>query len=150
MIASVLVAANTLYIYLEKQYNRFTELNVLDSKGVVAKCYEETSLTNSVNLGILLLIIFHEFIIYPLFQRCICYRKITSLWKILMGIIVQIMLITILIAFDVISRHNYLKSKYNATIQCIFHGQVETENGNRKLKRKTEAESGTGKAEIGK
>ena len=123
VIASVLVAANTLYIYLEKQYNLFTELNVLGSslRGVIAKCYKETSLTNSVNLGILLLIIFHEFIIYPLFQRCICYRKITSLWKILMGIIVQIMLITILIAFDVISRHNYLKSKYNATIQCIFH-----------------------------
>ena len=120
-IASVLVAASTLYYYLEKQYNRFTELNVLGSRGVVAKCYEETSLTNSVNLGILLLIIFHEFVIYPLFQRCICCRKITSLWKILMGIIVQIMRITTLIAFDVISRQNYLKSEYNATIQCIFY-----------------------------
>ena len=110
-----------MYIYLEKQYNLFTELNVVGSEGVVAKCYKETSLTNSVNLGILLLIIFHDFFIYPLFQCCICCRKITSLWKILMGIIVQIMLITTLVAFDVISRHNYLKSEYNATIQCIFH-----------------------------
>ena len=31
------------------------------------------------------------------------------------------MRVTTLIAFDVISRHNYLKSEYNATIQCIFH-----------------------------
>ena len=38
-----------------------------------------------------------------------------------MGIIAQIMRVTTLIAFDVISRHNYLKSEYNATIQCIFH-----------------------------
>ena len=76
MIASVFVAANILYIYLEKQYNQFTELNVLGSRGVVAKCYEETSLTNSVSLGILLLIIFHEFIIHPLFQRCICCGRI--------------------------------------------------------------------------
>ena len=44
-----------------------------------------------------------------------------SLWKILIGIIFQIIRVTTLIAFDVISRHNYLKSEYNATIQCIFH-----------------------------
>ena len=121
MIASVLATASTLYYYLEKQYNLFTELNVLGSRGVVAKCYEETSLTNSVNFGILQLIIFHEFILYPLFQRCICCGRITSLWKIIMGIFVQIMHVTTLIAFDVISRHNYLKSEYNATVQCIFH-----------------------------
>ena len=38
-----------------------------------------------------------------------------------MGIIFQIMRVTTLIASDVISRHNYLKSEYNATIQCKFH-----------------------------
>ena len=124
MIASVFAAANILYIHLDKQYNRFTELNVvreLGSREIVAKCYAETSLTNSVNLGILLLIVFHEFIIYPLFYHCICCGRIKSLWKILMGIIFQITRVTTLIAFDVISRHNYLKSEYNATIQCIFH-----------------------------
>ena len=70
---------------------------------------------------ILLLIVFHEFVIYPLFQRCICCGRITSLWKILMGITVQMMRVTTLIAFDVISRHNFLRSEYNATIQCIFN-----------------------------
>ena len=119
VIASVVVAANILYIYLEKQYNQFTVVPELGSRGIIAKCYEETSLTNSVNIGILLLsmIVFHEFIIYPLFQRCICCARIKSLWKILMGIIIQIMRVTTLIAVDVISRHNHL---YNATIQCIF------------------------------
>ena len=36
-----------------------------------------------------------------------------------MGIIIQIMRITTLIAFDVISRHNYLKSEYNVTVQYV-------------------------------
>ena len=124
VIASALAAANFLYIHLDKQYNRFTELNVLHELGsreIVAKCYAETSLTNSVNLGILLLIVFHEFIIYPLFYRCICCGRIKSLWKISMRIMFQIMRVTTLIAFDVFSRHNYLKSEYNATIQCKFH-----------------------------
>ena len=31
------------------------------------------------------------------------------------------MRVTTLTAFDVISQHNYLKSEYNATVQCIFH-----------------------------
>ena len=124
VIASLIVAVFILYIFLEKQYNRFTELNVaheLGYRGNTAKCYAETSLTNSVHLGILLLIVFHELIIYPLFYRCVCCARIKSLWKIMIGISIQIMCITTLIAIDVISRHNYLKSEYNATIQCIFH-----------------------------
>ena len=82
VIASVFAAANILYIHLDEQYNRFTELNVvreLGSREIVAKCYAETSLTNSINLGILLLIVFHEFIIYPLFNRCVCCGRIKSL-----------------------------------------------------------------------
>ena len=86
MIASVLVAANVLSNYLEKQYNQFTVVPELGYRGIIAKCYTEISLTNSVSLGILLLIVFHEFIIYPLFYRCVCYGRIKSLWKILMGI----------------------------------------------------------------
>ena len=120
-IASVTIAATILHIFLQKQYNRLYAFHELGFRGIIAKCYTETSLTNSVYLGILLLIVFHEFVIYPLFQRCICCARIKSLWKILMGIIVQMMRVTTLVTFDVISRHNYLTSEYNATIQCIFH-----------------------------
>ena len=126
VIASLLVAATVLYNYLEKQYNQFTVVPELGYRGIIAKCYAEISLTNSVSLGILLLIVFHEFIIYPLFYRCICCARIKSLWKFLMGIIIQIMCITTLITFDVISRYNYLKSTNNATIQCIFHEVYES------------------------
>ena len=69
----------------------------------------------------LILIIFHEFIIYPFFQHCVCCRRMKSLWNILIGISIQIVRVATLIAFDVISRHKYLKDEYNATIQCIFH-----------------------------
>ena len=69
----------------------------------------------------LLLVVFHELVMYPLFHRCICCARIKSLWKILIGITIQIVRVTTLITIDVISRHNYLKSEYNATIQCIFN-----------------------------
>jgi peptide/histidine transporter 3/4 len=123
VIASVLVAAIFLYIFLEKQFNRFYAVNELGSKDIIAECYTATSLTNSVNLGILLLIVLHEFIIYPLFQRCICCVKTKSLWKILIGLIFQIVRAIILMTFAVISRHNYLKNKCNATNHCysLFH-----------------------------
>ncbi|MCG8626888.1 MAG: hypothetical protein MJE68_33415, partial [Proteobacteria bacterium] len=108
VIASLIVAEFILYIFLEKQYNRFTEFNVDHELGyrgntIVTKCYAETSLTNSVHLGILLLIVFHELIIYPLFYRCVCCARIKSLWKIMMGIIIQIMCITTLIALNLMS-----------------------------------------------
>ena len=68
---SVLVAANILYEYIEKHYNRFTEWHIvgeLGSRETINDCYAETSLTNSVHLGVFLLIVFHEFI---LFHCCI-------------------------------------------------------------------------------
>ena len=115
--ASVLVAATYLQNSLEKRYivKHFT--------GSMAECYAETSLINSVHLGMLILIIFHEFIIYLLFQHCVCCRRMKSLWNILIGISIQIVRVATLIAFDVISRHKYLKDEYNATIQCIFHAR---------------------------
>jgi nitrate reductase gamma subunit len=115
VIASVLAAAIALRIYLETQYNRFVlsyAVHELGSKDIIiAECYAETSLTNSVHLGILLLIVLHEVVIYPLFQRRICYIiRIKSLWKILIGIIFQVLCVTTLMALDVISRHNFLKN----------------------------------------
>ena len=134
VIASVLVAGTNLYIVRGR---RFTESHVVQGSRGIAKCYAETSLTNSVHLGILLLIVFHELIIYPLFHRCICYIRVKSLWKVLTGITIQILRVTILIAIDVISRHNYLKSEYNATIQCNIlnkgHHDLLSENLNYRL-----------------
>ena len=133
VIASVLVTETSLYFVRGR---RFTESHVVQGSGGIAECYAETSLTNSVHLGILLLIVFHELIIYPLFHRCICCIRVKSLWKVLTGITIQILRVTILIAIDVISRHNYLKSEYNATIQCMFnkgHHDLLSKNLNYRL-----------------
>ena len=106
VITSADFASNYLYHHLEKQYNRFTGINFgreLDSRKNVAECYVETSLTNSVHLGLTLLIVLNEFIFYPLFQRCVCCTRIKSSWKVIIGIALQIVRVTSLIVLDIIS-----------------------------------------------
>ena len=120
-----------MYLYLEKQYNRFIGSHFVpavheigSSSQITYECYAEKSLTNSVHLGILMLIILHEFVIYPLYQHCTCTGcviRMKSLWKILIGIAIQIVYITTMIVFDIISRHKFLNNEYNSTIRCIFH-----------------------------
>ncbi len=125
VIINVFLASNYLNNHLEKQYNRFATINLdheLDSRKNIAECYAETSLTNSVHLGVTLLIVLNEFIFYPLFQRCMCCTRIKSSRKVTVGIAIQIVRVTTLIVLDIISRYIYLKHKneHNATIQCIF------------------------------
>ena len=100
MIASVLATETNLYIFLGKRFTESHVVHDLGSRGI-ADCYADTSLINSVHLGILLLIVFHELVIYPLFHRCIGSVRIKSLWKILIGITIQILHVTTLIAIDV-------------------------------------------------
>ena len=113
--ASVLVASDYLQLYLEKQYNQF-------NGNFLTECYTETSLTNSVFLGVTLLIVFNECLLYPLFHRCTCCARIKSLWKIMVGIALQVLRVLSLMVFDIISRRNYLNNtEYNVTIQCVFY-----------------------------
>ena len=124
-IISVLIASNYLHIYLARQYNRFSGLNLnseLGSRKIIAECYTKTSLTHSVYLGITLLIVLNEFLLYPLCHHYISFTGIKSLWKIILGIVLQVLRVVTLMVFDDFSRQNFLDhSKLNATIQCIFH-----------------------------
>ncbi len=120
MIADVFFASNFLYDSLEKQNNQFSRANYdheLYSRKVIAECYTETSLTNSVHLGVTLLIVLKECVLYPLFQCCICCSKIKSLWKVIVGIVLQALRVASLMALDIISRYN----EHNVSIQCIFY-----------------------------
>ena len=138
--ASAIIVTNYLQIYLEKQYNRFSASN-LDGeqsyKKFLTECYTETSLTNSVHLGVTLLIVLNEFFLYPLFHRCTCCARIKSLWKIMIGIAFEVLRVISLMAFDVVSRHNFLNNtKYNVTLQCVFyekHGLLSQSFSNRWL-----------------
>ena len=94
----------------------------LGSRNFLTGCYVETSLTNSVYLRVTLLIVLNEFFLYPLFHWCICCAQIKSLWKIMVGIALQVLRVILLMVFDVISRRNFLNNtEYNVTIQCVFY-----------------------------
>ena len=107
--AGTYVASLNLYIHLEKLYTRFIAWDLksaLDSRKAVTECYAETSVTDTVLFGIILLMILHEFLIYPLFHRCIyCHIRIKSLWKLIVGTALQILMLAALITLDTISRH---------------------------------------------
>ena len=126
IIASLYVASVYLYIYLEKQYNRFKALdleNELDSTKVVKECYTETNVTCIVYVGVIFLMALHEFLLYPLFHRCIqCHTRIKSLWKVIVGTALLILKIITLAILDIISRHTILSYRgRNATLQCAFN-----------------------------
>ena len=123
--ASTFITSNYLLTYLEKQYNRFSASH-LDGeqsyRNFLTECYTETSLTKSVSLGVTLLIVLNEFLLYPLFHRCTCCARIKSLWKIIIGIALEVLLVISLMVFDVISRRNFLNNtEYNVTLQCVFY-----------------------------
>ena len=123
VIGDVFFAANVLYDNLEKVNNRFriNHNHELDSRKVIAECYAETGLTNSVHLGVTLLIVLNEFVLYPIFQCCIYCSRIKSLWKIITGIALQTLRVTSLMVLDAISQHNNLKdNKHNVSIQCTL------------------------------
>ena len=66
------------------------------------------------------MIVLHELLIYPVFNRC--YPRIKSLCKFILGVFLQIARVIALMVIDVVSRHIYLENNgYNATIQCLFY-----------------------------
>ena len=123
ILAGVIITTNQLQFYLTKQYTKLNE-STLDSghtyKKFLLECYSKTSLTNSVHFTATMLIVVHEVFVYPLLYRCCLHIK--SLWKIMLGMVLQILHLITLMTFDVISRHIFLKNNgYNVTIQCIFY-----------------------------
>ena len=92
------------------------------SKIMLNKCYYEASFTHTMYYAALVLIILHECFLYPLFHTAGCYPRILSLYKGLIGVLLQIARVFLLLAYEVISRHNYIQNNgYNVTIDCLFH-----------------------------
>ena len=65
-----------------------------------------------------LLIILHEVLIYPIFNRC-C-SQITSIYKFIMGVLLLTITFLALMTFEILSRQAFLRSEYNDTIVCTF------------------------------
>ena len=107
----------SLWRALKQQYTPLTESSMKHS---LITCYSEAYFTNTVQLNGMILIVLHELLIYPVFNRC-CPR-IESLYKVIIGVFLQIAKVMALMVIDVVSRHIYLENNgYNATIQCLFY-----------------------------
>ena len=66
------------------------------------------------------LVVLYEVFVYPVFHRCI--PNTESLHKVLIGTVVEIVRALVLMAFDIVSQHNFLFHKgLNATTECVFY-----------------------------
>ena len=83
------------------------------------ECYLEASFIHSFDYSALVLILIHEVLIHPIFQRCI--PPVESIRKVQIGMILHVMRVLLLMVFTVIARHNFLsKDGQNASIPCFW------------------------------
>ena len=83
-------------------------------------CYVKKSYSHTFGYSAIALVVLHEVLVYPACHRCI--PSTESLHKVLIGSVVEIVRVLVLMAFDVVSRHNFLHYKgLNATAECIFY-----------------------------
>ena len=107
----------SLFQALRRQYTRLDKSNMKHS---LITCYSEADFTHTTYLCGTILIVLHELLIYPVFNRC--YPRIKSLSKVIIGVFLQIARVIVLMVIDIVSRHVYLENNgYNATIQCLFY-----------------------------
>jgi peptide/histidine transporter 3/4 len=77
------------------------------------ECFIQSSFGHTVYYSAVLLIVLHETIFYPVFQRCL--PQIESLQKVLIGILLQIARVLVLITYIVILRHTSKEQ-----LHCLF------------------------------
>ena len=129
IVGGALAGSVTISSYLrDKVSDTFTTLDEIhrdqesNSNTLLTKCYYEASFTHTLYYGATLLIIFHEFFFYPIFHRLWCYPHMQSLQKCLIGMVLQIARVSLLLIYEVVSRHNFIQNTgHNVTIDCLFH-----------------------------
>ena len=89
------------------------------------RCFGKDFLTNVYVLIGLLLVPLNEFLIYPLFYRCI---SIKILWKVLLGTLLELAGFIVLIILITYTRSKYAELEsithpHNYTLHCLFHEQ---------------------------
>ena len=107
------VAGKFLNISIKHQF-------VVPSKRLGMMRFTNSSLSTFIPYSMSVLIVLHEVLFYPIFQRC-C-TSITSLRKFIVGAVLQIGTILALMIFELLSRQSYLKENgYNETVLCVFY-----------------------------
>ena len=96
---------------------------IMENDGTFYHCFHNNFLANvNTNIG-LLLVPLKEFLIYPLFYRCI---SIKIRWKILLGILFELAGFIVLIILITYARSKYTELKstshpHNYTLQCLLN-----------------------------
>ena len=78
------------------------------------------SISHIIKSSVPVLILLNELFLYPIFHRC--YSCITSIHKLILGMILQITTFLALMTSEILSRQAYFQANgYNATISCVFY-----------------------------
>ena len=117
----VILSSDILQIKLKEMFVKFGDSETRAVSDGMRKCYSEVILTHSIghNIISMLLIVLHEIIFYPIFHRC--FPRLKSLQKAFVGMVLQLVKVVILMAFEIVSRHSYYLMNSNTTIPCVFH-----------------------------
>ena len=120
-IAGGVVISNFFRNELSDQFTKYgaSDLDyVSSSKELLKECYYEASYTHTFYYSAVVLIVIHEVLLYPTLQRCV---QLKSVQKALIGILLQIIKLFMMMAFNILSRYDFLQyNGQNATIECIF------------------------------
>ena len=119
-----IVASNYLRNKLSEMLLKHGEADLnYSSKISVIECYREASFTQSIYYSAILLIVLHEILLHPMFHRC--FPRLESLQKAFIGMLLQLVRILILVAYEIVSQRNYFLQN-NATAPCQFSAHQGT------------------------
>ena len=116
------IASNYLRNKLSEMLLNHSEA-VSNSKLSVIECYREAGFTHTLYYSAIILIVLHEILLYLLLYRC-CPR-LESLQKAFIAMLLQLVRILILMAYEIVFQRNYF-IVYNATAPCLFSPHQET------------------------
>jgi hypothetical protein len=92
-----------------------------NTENIFYRCFRKDFLTNISTIIGLILVPLNEFLLYPLFYRCIA---IKIRWKILLGALLELAGLIIVAILITYSRSDYTHTTtvpHNNTLQCLFH-----------------------------
>ena len=121
-IVSFLTSLNLSFLEHELYITYLTKLfSNHHSENIFYHCFGKDFLTNVRTVFGLFLVPSNEFLIYPLFYRCI---SIKIRWKILLGTLLQLAGLIVIIILITYTRSKYIENithPHNYTLQCLFH-----------------------------
>ena len=114
-LVSVLVSDNHLVYRPIEQLTRV----LTHTQSTISECYKERFLTTTIGFcAAALAIPLYELIVYPTTQKCIPEIKLHQ--KFISVVIIQIVRVIIIIAFDLTARKTYAEHHNQTTPECIF------------------------------